>query len=109
MASVISPPTSSSVVFDYLVLGDLRELLDQSNDTCHCRWLIAVLDRLLTDRPTLDQVVLLTGGRSEQADSDFYAKLQRLRDRVAHRKPYLILANEIRCDLQALFGPSLRS
>jgi len=108
MTSLDTPLSTAATEFAYLALGDLCEVLEQSNDTCNCRWLIAILDHLLTHRPVLEQIVLLTGGMLDQTEQDFYAKLQRLRDRVAHRKPYLILGNEVRCDLLKLFGTAFR-
>lgn len=92
----------------YLLLGDLWGLLEEPEDLITSRWLVSVLDWLLLHRVRIDAILALRGLAAdtwtevETIDQEFYAKLQRMRDRVAHRKPYAILANEIRCDLQLL-------
>jgi hypothetical protein len=89
----------------YLLLGDLRQLLEEPADPVTPRWLVAVLDCLLANRVRLDglpsvrRFATLTGTERDTIDLQFYTNLQRLRDRIAHRKPHALLANEIRCDL----------
>jgi len=99
----------------YLLLGELRLLLNDGQPADdHQRWLLAVLDRLLTYWPheNLGEDTVLTDIRAWPSEpsqaflsesTGWWRKLQRLRDRVAHRSPFQFLANEIRCDLQVLF------
>lgn len=95
----------------YLLLGNLRLLLEDPPDRVTSRWLLAVLDRLLAHRIPLGVIqgvredALVGWGDSDAIDATFYAKLQRLRDRVAHHKPYALLGNEVRCDLCELPSP----
>ncbi len=95
----------------YLLLGDLRLLLEEPADVSTSRWLVSILDCLLANRVRLESVLAwkLTvdclWNRGDDLDHEFYGKLQRLRDRVAHRKPYALLANEVRCDLAELLAP----
>ena len=95
---------------EYLLLGDLLCLLEESPGPTTGRWLLALLDRVLTMRLQGD------GGDASEPPSgagfpiilpdtaaELIEKLQRLRDRVALRAPYQLLANEVRCELRALF------
>ena len=97
----------------YLLLGNLRVLLEEPPEMVTSRWLIAVLDRLLAHRIPIVAVLELQHVRPElwsensSRDTTFYTKLQRLRDRVAHQKPYALLANEVRCDLRELVHPPI--
>jgi hypothetical protein len=108
--SVVSPPAGPGAAVDYayLLLGDLRLLLEDQPDHLTSRWLLAVLDALLTLRVPLDDLQLILGDTATTwtgtgtIRSTLYAKLQRLRDRIAHGKPYAILGNEVRCDLTEL-------
>ncbi len=103
---------ASRAVFEYLLLGDLRLLLEEPIGPETNRWLLATLDMILASRPrpshtTVASVLLRSPWEDEterfsQERSSLYEKLQRLRDRIAHRAPYALLANEIRCDLTDL-------
>lgn len=100
----------------YLLLGELRMLLDdEAPREGHQRWLLAVLDRLLVfwphdaiagdaAVPASAQWINDPAGPFWSESTDWWRKLQRLRDRVAHRTPFQFLANEIRCDLKTLFS-----
>ena len=115
MNATVPPPTKLSAHLKaevaYLLLGNLRVLLEEPPEMVTSRWLIAVLDRLLAHRIPIAAVLELQHVRLEllsdslARDTTFYMKLQRLRDRVAHQKPYALLANEVRCDLSELFQP----
>lgn len=142
---------------EYLLLGDLRQVLDEPSTLLRDRWLVSLLDVLLagnrhesaqssstgnsvagscpamssesihsdstmSDRDSLSQrlsTCLTTAPSTYSVQSSYasasirndfltgereqlYSKLQRLRDRVAHRTPASLLSNEIRCDLQDL-------
>lgn len=103
---------SSRAAFEYLLLGDLRLLLEESIAPETNRWLLATLDMVLASRPRPSQTNVAAlpirspwddeSERFGQERSTLYEKLQRLRDRIAHRAPYALLANEIRCDLADL-------
>lgn len=104
----VAEPTQAA--YGYLLLGDLHLLLDEPQDSTTSRWLLAILDCLLAKRIRLDAITTLkidqhddwtTPGR---VDAEFYGKLQRLRDRVAHGRAYALLANELRCDLKELLA-----
>jgi len=94
---------------------ELRSLLEEPAETEETRrWLLAVLDRLLARLPR-EPAGGLDHRRFDQATRftflavqiPWMQKLRRLRDRVAHRMPFQILANEIRCDLRLLFDQQL--
>jgi hypothetical protein len=103
--------------FEYLLLGDLRELLNESHGRERDRWLLATLDMLLVFRPRSSVVYLPVIPR----DADLgirpavepelqlpFDRLQRLRDRLAHRAPYEVLAQELIVELR-LYFEELRS
>jgi hypothetical protein len=112
--AVRAPETalSSRAVFEYLLLGDLRLLLEEPIGPETNRWLLATLDMILASRPRPSHTTVASmlmrspwddeTERFSQERSTLYEKLQRLRDRIAHRAPYALLANEIRCDLTDL-------
>lgn len=114
MLPLLAPPPASvsaqASPLEYLLLGDLRQLLEEPASPETSRWIVAILDRLLAGRPRTTSPYLPSTPRNLPWDSDttavpalqalLFAKLQRLRDRVAHHTPYALLANEIRCDLR---------
>jgi hypothetical protein len=117
MTILASPETEAAAerdsAYQYLLLGELRWLLEEASNSDNAqRWLIAVLDRLLAtylceDVPhhfAADSSWSPLGGTMHGPER-WKKKLQRLRDRIAHRAPYQILANEIRCDLRLLMDP----
>jgi hypothetical protein len=104
----ITPPRME---FEHLLLGDLRELLNDEPGHERDRWLLATLDMLLVCRPRSGAQVYLpaiprdTSSRPV-ANADLpvpFEKLQRLRDRIAHRAPYEPLAQELIVDLRIYF------
>ena len=110
-APEVDAPAHRTAAYQYLLLGELRLLLEEAADADDSqRWLLAVLDRLLASYPREDappphfSAVSLSSPLSSNVNGlkRWKQKLQRLRDRVAHRAPFQILANEIRCDLRAL-------
>lgn len=111
----VDSPVDGLASYHYLLLGELRMLLeDPAPDDDTRLWLLAVLDRLLARLPR--QSARVDGPMRREHGELFpvmrvpassMRKLQRLRDRVAHRSPFQILANEIRSDLQQLFDQSL--
>lgn len=111
-ARVPETALSSRAIFEYLLLGDVRLLLEEPIGPDTNRWLLATLDMILASRPrpsqsTIAPLLMRSPWEDEserlwQERSTLYEKLQRLRDRIAHRAPYALLANEIRCDLTDL-------
>jgi hypothetical protein len=105
---------SAHAGLEHLLLGDLRELLDEPASPTNSRWLLAILDKLLVGRPRThhgpsqpgpnDHGLRWHDGSPQRGDdrSGLFAKLRRLRDRVAHQAPWALLGNEIRCDLRDL-------
>lgn len=94
--------------FDYLLLGDLRGLLDEPSGLQRDRWLIATIDMLLISRPRTEPAVFLPAAiragnsvnhRSAE-DGIPFDRLQRLRDRIVHRAPCGALIEELREDLR---------
>jgi hypothetical protein len=101
--------------FEYLLLGDLRELLNDNPSRDRDRWLLATLDMLLVFRPRSSQIYLpvlprdphfLIEGPSIVEFPVPFEGLQRLRDRIAHRAPYETLAQELIVDLRVCFEGS---
>lgn len=110
MATYSFRPTSARREFEILIIGDLRELLVDRPSRERDRWLLAILDMLLVSRPRLASSVYLPAipRMDFVVEKEFdeepqlpYEKLQRLRDRVAHRAPYSHLANELNEELQS--------
>lgn len=103
-----SPPVVSDG-FEYLLLGDLRMILLEAGRPESGRWLLAILDRLLAGELRSSQLavavsvdrrgVWMSSPIPANPMAFLFAKLQRLRDRVALRAPYTLLAEEILADL----------
>jgi len=107
---VAARPETSRASFDYLLLGDLRLLLEESACVQRDRWLVATLDMLLMSRPRSVSAIYLPTLADEPgrgfAASRFavggpvpFDKLQRLRDRIVHRAPSEVLIQELKDDL----------
>lgn len=114
IATASAQPRSSvpQSEFEYLLLGDLRELLSEVQGRERDRWLLATLDMLLVFRPRSSVVYLPVIPRD--ADRGIrpavepelqlpFDRLQRLRDRIAHRAPYELLAQELNVELRLYF------
>lgn len=120
MSGILFPgthtPAETSSAPCYRLLSELRLSLDSEEyDEESRRWLLAALDKLLAcgsaDLASLDRrnsplapkfLDALTPPLTDPAQ--FVQKLQRLRDRLAHRMPFAMLANEIRIDLQRMLN-----
>ena len=95
---------------EYLLLGDLRQILDEPASPQNSRWLLAILDMILVSRPRTNRAsVYLPVPIHEEPYSQrsrlletgsLVEKLRRLRDRVAHRSDHTVVANEIREELR---------
>lgn len=106
---VAARPETSRASLDYLLLGDLRLLLEESACTQRDRWLVATLDMLLMSRPrsvpaiylpaTADEPGRGSTGRFAVGGIVPFDRLQRLRDRIVHRAPSELLIQELKSDL----------
>lgn len=99
--------SSENRELEYLLLGDLRQILEEPAGPQTSRWLLAILDVLLVGRTQSRASVFLPVQRTNdryrpnQLESgSLIEKLRRLRDRVAHRSNHTALANEIREELR---------
>ena len=99
--------TSENRELEYLLLGDLRQTLEEPVGPQTSRWLLAILDMILVGRPHGRPSVYLpvdshsAAFRSGNLESgSLIEKLRRLRDRIAHRAGHTVLANEIREELR---------
>jgi hypothetical protein len=101
---------------EYILLGDLRDLLEESPDETTCRWMCVVTDALLDTLPRelelkkqggyLSEVLEQYPSWSCQVDElrrekySIYRKLARLRDRLSLDVPFAEIAAEVRRDLR---------
>ena len=101
---------------EYILLGDLRDLLEEPTDDITCRWLTAVLDALLDTLPRQFDLEEDGGYLSEVVDafphwadeverlqqdhSILFGMLKELRERVDQHSPFEDIANEVRISLQ---------
>lgn len=103
---------------EYLLLGDLRQILDEPPSPQNSLWLIAILDMILVSRPRSRPEIYLPvqtpvdpfAQRARLLETgSLVEKLRRLRDRVAHRSGHAALANEIREELREVMLDRLSS
>ena len=107
-----SPHYESSNVgnreLEYLLLGDMRQTLEEPPSQQTYLWLLAILDMILVSRPRVRSTMILTAERQDDyrlrsrslESGSLIEKLRKLRDRVAHRSGHSALANEIREELR---------
>ena len=92
---------------EYLLLGDLRQTLEEPTGPQTSRWLLAILDMILACHPRVRPSIYLPVHLNEDRyrpqsleSGSLIEKLRRLRDRVAHRTGHSSLASEIREELR---------
>jgi hypothetical protein len=101
---------------EYILLGDLRDLLEEPADAENRKWLLAVLDALLDTLPRefdlededgyMSEVLERYPNWSFQVDrlhrehEQVFAKIKELRERIAHGHWIAPIANEVRRDLR---------
>lgn len=92
---------------EYLLLGDLRQILEEPVTPQSSRWILAILDMLVAGRSRVRPSVCLPVERrnlSERSNSlesgSLLEKLRRLRDRITHRNNYEGLIEDIREELR---------
>ncbi|MGE3315246.1 MAG: hypothetical protein AB7O26_09030 [Planctomycetaceae bacterium] len=102
--------------FEYILLGDLGDLLEEPADKHTHRWLLAVLDALVDTIPREFQMKSREGYLSEVLNEypswyrhveylraehhELYANLRDLRGRIAAREEYEESADRVRIDLR---------
>ena len=121
VANQFSASNTHNRELEYLLLGDLRQILEAPPEPETSLWLLAILDMILANRPpilssaTLPATALPASGRPARypprssETASMIDKLRRLRDRVAHRSGHAALANEIRADLREVMRDRVNS
>jgi hypothetical protein len=101
---------------EYLLLGDLRDLLEHPLDEDNCRWLTAVLDALFEMLPQEFELEEREGyledlsaqhpeystevERLRAEHATLYQRLGQLRNKVAWQAPFAVIAEQVRRDLR---------
>lgn len=102
--------------FEYILLGDLGDLLEEPADKHTRRWLIAVLDALVDTLPREFQLKASSGYLSEVLDEypswyrhvenlraeheELYANLRELREQIVLQEDFNEVAERVRYDLR---------
>ncbi len=102
--------------FEYILIGDLRDLLEDPPSEENRIWLLAVLDALIDTLPreyalkardgylsnVLDEFPSWDGTveRLERQYVTLYRRLRQLRDRIVARHPLEEIADRLRIDLE---------
>lgn len=119
MNATMQPTPSSlgnSMTMEYILLGDLRDLLEEDCDVQTGKWLTAVLDALLDAIPReiaertaegyLTEVLERFPNWSPQVErlriekAGIYEKLRLLRDGLTTPEKFAAIARELRMDLR---------
>lgn len=101
---------------EYILLGDLRDLLEEPPDEEHCRWLLVILDALLEAKQRefelqeeggyLEEVLEQVPNWEPQVAQlhrehrELFGNLRQLRERVGSRISFDAMADSIRTDLR---------
>ncbi|MBT6156543.1 MAG: hypothetical protein HOK71_09660 [Planctomycetaceae bacterium] len=101
---------------EYILLGDLRDLLEESPDEENCRWLLVILDALLEakqrefelqqDGGYLEDVLEQVPNWEPQVERlrhehhELFDNLRQLRERVGSRQSFDAVADTVRADLR---------
>ncbi len=101
---------------EYILLGDLRDLLEEPADNVTCHWLCAVIDALLETLPKDFQLRCQGGYLSEVTETypnwqgqvdelkagqhQLYSQLWQLRLKISNEERYEEIASEARGSLQ---------
>ena len=101
---------------EYILLGDLRDLLEEPADEENCRWLIVILDALL-DTKQREFELQEDGGYLEEVLEQFpnwepqveqlhrdhrelFTNLRQLRQGIGMQRPFATVASAVRRDLR---------
>lgn len=109
-------PLREYETLEYLLIGDLRDLLEEPPSEESCRWILAVIDALLDMLPHEFALEERGGYMNEVLDEypsweplvdelrfehgSLYAGLEQLRNYVACNAPFAEIAHEVRRDLR---------
>ena len=101
---------------EYILLGDLRDLLEEPTDEENCRWLVVILDGLLEakkrefelqeDGGYLEGVLEQMPNWEPQVEQlrrehcELFDNLRRLRERVGSRMSFDTVADTVRAELR---------
>lgn len=112
----VRPLLQEYASLEYILLGDLRDLLEEPTDELTCKWMRAVLDALIDTLPRKFELQDEGGYLSEvleqypnwstqvnelrQKQIAIYAKLSRLRASVAEAIPYEEVVGSLSGDLR---------
>lgn len=105
------------VEFQYLLIGDVRDLLEEWPDEINRRWLVAVLDVLLSLMPRECELLDEQGGyladvlhefpswerqvlQLRNRKSHLQNCLRQLRDQIHSNRPWVAIADQARCELR---------
>jgi len=121
MKNVMKSPNLNSVAeyneFHYLLLGDLRDLLEEIPDESTRHWLLEVLNVLVELQPQERQLQEDDGGYMSEVLEEFPSwnrqvmrlhlrklqldyRLRELRDRIRQEKSYVSVADQLSCELR---------
>ena len=108
-------PLVDMAALEYILLGDLRDLLEEAPDEQTSKWLVAVLDTLLDTLPRELAIKSRDGYLEDVLEEHphWEAEVQRLheeykllcvrleafRDQLVSRTPYATIATQLRADL----------
>ena len=101
---------------EYILLGDLRDLLEDSDDEVTCKWLLAVLEALLDTLPREFDLEEQDGyllevlenypnwveevNRLRSQHGSLFNRLTELREQILRRTSYAAIADQLRRDLR---------
>ena len=107
---------SDYTALEHILLGDLRDLLEEAPDKTTRKWLLAVLDALLDTLPRQYELQASGGYLSEvleqfpnwtdqvaqlrEEKQNLFAKLRQLREEVSQRASFAKIAAEVRNGLR---------
>ncbi|MFN0056469.1 MAG: hypothetical protein ACKV0T_30345 [Planctomycetales bacterium] len=116
METLVVPGLGQCTTLEYILLGDLRDLLEEECDSENRRWLLAVLDALLETLPRefdledeegyLAEVLVRFPSWSRQVErlhgdhQRLFSKLKELRGRIERDDWIAPIANEVRRELR---------
>lgn len=119
--SMVERDVTARVLRDYtalehILLGDLRDLLNGPANAETCKWLLAVLNSLLDTLPRefdleeengyLRLVIEVFPNWQARVDElhrehqTLYSRLWELREQITHDRPFVAIADQVRCELR---------
>jgi hypothetical protein len=109
-------PLVDMAALEYILLGDLRDLLEEEPDEQTSKWLLAVLDALLDTLPRELAIKSRDGYLEDVLEEHPYweaevqqlhaeyellcVRLEAFRDQLVSRTPYCTIARQLREDLR---------